>query len=204
MSRARRKGKSTSADSSEPPMPMTVIAPVPKAVAEPVQHAPRAPGLDVSMAVEEIVEISLLKVHAERRPGPLPDQFSPVIRRSSKDYTIEDPNHLKLRPTFTLLVHAAAQAAEADEDYLAKIEATFEISYRIDNVARFGQQSLSAFARLNGLFNVWPYWRELVQSTVTRLGLPPFTVPPFQPQKAVKNAVAAPPPARVEDEGSTT
>jgi preprotein translocase subunit SecB len=30
---------------------------------------------------------------------------------------------------------------------------------------------------MNGIYNIWPYWREYVQTTTSRLGLPPLTLP---------------------------
>lgn len=36
-------------------------------------------------------------------------------------------------------------------------------------------QSVAAFAEFNATFNAWPYWREYLQSTTVRMGLPPVT-----------------------------
>jgi preprotein translocase subunit SecB len=33
---------------------------------------------------------------------------------------------------------------------------------------------------LNGVFHVWPYWREMVQNTLARMGLPPLILPVFR------------------------
>jgi hypothetical protein len=42
------------------------------------------------------------------------------------------------------------------------------------------QEHLAAFAKVNGIYNVWPYFRELVQSMGSRLGLPPVVLPVFR------------------------
>lgn len=39
-------------------------------------------------------------------------------------------------------------------------------------------ESLSSFAK-NAVHNAWPYWREYIQSTCARAGLPNIEVPPF-------------------------
>jgi preprotein translocase subunit SecB len=39
---------------------------------------------------------------------------------------------------------------------------------------------LDAFAKTNAVFNAWPYWREFVQSTTVRMGLPPLVTPVFR------------------------
>jgi len=47
---------------------------------------------------------------------------------------------------------------------------------------------LQAFADGNAMMNCWPYWRELVQSMVARMNLPPFVVPllRYVPEKKKK------------------
>ena len=39
---------------------------------------------------------------------------------------------------------------------------------------------LDEFGRTNALYHVWPYWREYVQSALSRLRLPPLTIPMFR------------------------
>lgn len=39
---------------------------------------------------------------------------------------------------------------------------------------------IKAFAKTNGMLNVWPYWREFVQAATLRAGLPPLTMPLFR------------------------
>lgn len=39
---------------------------------------------------------------------------------------------------------------------------------------------LGAFANVNGIYNVWPYFRELVQSVTSRMGLPPLVLPVYR------------------------
>ena len=39
---------------------------------------------------------------------------------------------------------------------------------------------LKAFAEVNGVYNAWPYFRELLQSTAARMGLPPVVVPVYR------------------------
>jgi len=37
-----------------------------------------------------------------------------------------------------------------------------------------------AFARTNGIYNAWPYWREFVQNMIARMNLPPLVIPVFR------------------------
>ena len=55
-----------------------------------------------------------------------------------------------------------------------------EARYEIPNIEEPTLAQIRAFAKSNGMLNIWPYWRECVQSTVLRAGLPPLTLPLFR------------------------
>jgi preprotein translocase subunit SecB len=63
---------------------------------------------------------------------------------------------------------------------VVRVRATFALAYRFTEEARFSQKELSAFAKVNGIYNAWPYWRELVQSTFARMGFPQLVVPVYR------------------------
>jgi hypothetical protein len=58
------------------------------------------------------------------------------------------------------------------------IDAIFNLHYRLDEERT--QQEMEAFAQINGVFNAWPYWRELVQSTASRMLVAVPAVPPLR------------------------
>lgn len=58
------------------------------------------------------------------------------------------------------------------------IEATFLLTYAITNEGPTKSEA-EAFASATATYNVWPYWREFVQSMTTRMGLPGITIPIF-------------------------
>jgi len=60
------------------------------------------------------------------------------------------------------------------------IDATFLLAYKIENFEGLTQKGFEQFAKLNGIYNAWPYWREFVQNTVTRMGLPSLSIPVFR------------------------
>jgi preprotein translocase subunit SecB len=39
---------------------------------------------------------------------------------------------------------------------------------------------LQEFAKVNGVYNAWPYLREIVHSTTLRMGIPPLMLPLFR------------------------
>jgi hypothetical protein len=66
-----------------------------------------------------------------------------------------------------------------DEDSsIVCIEATFEAIYRAK--VRLSKDELEAFAAKNVGYNVWPYWREYLQATCSRMGVPAIKVPFYQ------------------------
>lgn len=48
------------------------------------------------------------------------------------------------------------------------------------------QRHFESFSTLNGTYNAWPYFREIVQSTIARMGLPPLTLPVYRVAAASK------------------
>jgi hypothetical protein len=62
-----------------------------------------------------------------------------------------------------------------------EVHARIALTYDSPKAADFSAEHLSAFAQGNGIYNAWPYWREFLQSSTVRMGLPPFIVPSFKP-----------------------
>ena len=62
-----------------------------------------------------------------------------------------------------------------------EIRAEYWLLYSVAPVEGLTPDNIKAFGDLNGVYNVWPYWREYVQSTVTRMGMPPLPIPVFRP-----------------------
>lgn len=60
------------------------------------------------------------------------------------------------------------------------LQATFDLLYELPKTKDFSAAALSHFANVNGVYNAWPYWRELVQSITVRMGLPPVVLPVFR------------------------
>jgi hypothetical protein len=61
------------------------------------------------------------------------------------------------------------------------LEATYIVIYDLGNAADESEEALEQFAELNGAYNAWPYWRELVQTVTGRVGLAAIVVPVFRP-----------------------
>lgn len=89
----------------------------------------------------------------------------------------EDPKKFLVAVFFTL---SASRKDDPEAEPVGTIDATFSLSYLLDTDEHIGDENLEAFAKINGVFNAWPYWREFVQNSTSRLGLPAVTVPIFR------------------------
>lgn len=89
-------------------------------------------------------------------------------------------------------IHAIIEfSLRADYEESAEAQAPFEIAatyllvYEVPSLDGIKDENVRAFGELNGVFNAWPYWREFVQATTVRMGLPPLTVPVYRPLSTV-------------------
>lgn len=90
--------------------------------------------------------------------------------------TTESPAFLRVRIHFNLLVRDVERAEE-----LFRLGVVFDAEYALNrNMPPGVAESLNAFSATNAVLNVWPYYREVVQSTTWRMGLPPFPLPLFR------------------------
>lgn len=125
----------------------------------------------------ELKHVILAETVARRKPlagGPPVDLSLSVnvnTRVNRKQRVIE------VFPRFTL----AARKGDDTEGELLHVEALFVLHYGIDSFEGLKKPNIDAFGELNGLYNAWPYWREYVQSTTVRMGLPALTIPVFRP-----------------------
>ncbi len=71
--------------------------------------------------------------------------------------------------------------ADLESGALLRLSATFRATYRLEDANSYPQDALQHFADLNGTYNVWPYWREFVNTSTGRAGLPGVIVPVFTP-----------------------
>lgn len=85
----------------------------------------------------------------------------------------ESKNVLPYAARFTLIATDKETQKKAFE-----IQVSFCVVYRIKDDYAPTQEEVEAFGATSAIFNAWPYVREIVQSLVIRMDLPPFTLPP--------------------------
>ncbi len=78
------------------------------------------------------------------------------------------------------LIFSSEKAESSNDDYKPLLEITglFEAKYLSEN--ELTKDELEAFSKDNVGYHTWPYWREYVQSTCSRMGFSPaFEVPVY-------------------------
>jgi hypothetical protein len=95
-------------------------------------------------------------------------------------------------PSFTARVAFAAgydpawvgsdKAPEYDPDDPPAVDvaAMFELSYALHEGSDLDDDDLEHFSAFNAAFNAWPYWRELAQTSTSRMRIPVLLVPLLQ------------------------
>jgi len=125
----------------------------------------------------EIEDVRLLRMSARVYTNGLAEAGKKVrLRLSSKSRCKQIGTKLSAEVRFALI-------GVQEQDVTKKVvdlSALLEISYRLTKEVELTPKQLSAFGKLNVLYNAWPYWREFVQNTVARMALPPLVVPVFR------------------------
>jgi hypothetical protein len=76
---------------------------------------------------------------------------------------------------FTFSMNEALENQESNP--LIVIECCFEAEYRLAPEFTPPEEQIEAFRSANAVFNCWPFFREFVQTSVTRMHFPPPPVP---------------------------
>lgn len=122
----------------------------------------------------ELLLVWLVESTLKRTPGPTEG----LDYRTNTEAKVEmdrKPNRLFILETFTLKA-----LPRKKKEATVSIEATFLLTYEVKGSETLDPAHAEAFARINGIYNAWPYWREYVQSVTSRMGLPGLTLPVFR------------------------
>jgi hypothetical protein len=149
----------------------------------PVSEVPNENPFVLASLVAEQVEIDII-VLAEsetKRTPTLGENFEKIsfkYETTSISYGKEEgSNRFYVVPSFSV---KSVVGDEEDPDQSLVIKATFVVFYTLKTFSGIEDKHLQAYSFTNGLFNAWPYWREFVQNTTSRMGLTPMAVPVFR------------------------
>jgi hypothetical protein len=125
----------------------------------------------------QILEIRLLESRAEQKrfDENLPRKMTQSI--GIETHLDAENSLLSVYPHFMLVVK---RHEGSPEELLVRIEARFAVTYIISSQENLSEENYEAFGQRNAVYNAWPYWREFVQSTTVRMGLPALTLPVYR------------------------
>jgi len=142
--------------------------------------------------------ISVVQIHDVRlreavcrslsEPSIVADELAAKLSHEASVKTDpEDESNLLVSVRFSLEIRQETGAKELH----AEIAAVFELSYVLPTEDSFSADEIEGFGQVIAVFNAWPYWREIVQSSLSRMGMPALTIPLYRlPQREVARAEA--------------
>jgi len=131
----------------------------------------------------EITNVKLISSQAYQSPAAAGGTHCLNININVNFHAGKKDKTLSIFPAFSLIGNLK-DSKNQDPDLIIKAE--FVLIYKVSDFTGLDQKCFEAFGKSNGIYNAWPYWREFVQNTVTRMTLPPLTIPVFrlpQPKK---------------------
>lgn len=164
-------------------------------------------NLERASLVSRSVQIESVSLTRVAMTTDVPDESGSELLRLSQRYRGRyelpacDSEIVLVQVDFRFEAHSTKDG-EPDRR-VADIAAEFLVVYRAKATSAFPADALQHFAGLNGTYNAWPYWRELVQSLTARAGMSAVTVPVFRPKvRSVEVQESLPTPTGDEDSGS--
>ncbi len=139
------------------------------------ENAKKPDQMKLAQKVSKIVEISsvnLNAIHAEKSTTEAFENADIGFHVESDSTRLE--SRIAVEIDFTVRI-----SKEAGDEQIALIGCNHTLVYQVsgDSTTEIDDECVKAFGKINGLYNCWPYIREIIQSTLTRLGLPPFALP---------------------------
>ena len=124
-----------------------------------------------------LTQITLIRSELERQPD-VPTE-SEVQLHSNFGFKT---NHEYDSEQRTLVVfvqfYTRGKFTEREEEHeLFHLEARYIVAYTHSSTEPIPGPCIEAFAQLNGIYNAWPYFREYLQCSTARMGLPTVTLP---------------------------
>ena len=146
-----------------------------------------------SLAILEVTPRSLNAYLNEPFQSSMADvELTAQWRHSLKDISLaktsaaeEEENNSQKLVLFTIETgfrFVTEQNSESDESDDSNVFGAVLADFRAAYIASedLDLDCLNEFGQRNALFHVWPYWRELVQSTCARFGFPQIVLPMYQ------------------------
>ena len=134
--------------------------------------------LTLTAVVASRVRINGIRLRCCRATADLPSPGTPLrIEFGFNGETTADRESNKIAVRAFLMVRANTADGSESRSLAFQLEAEFLLDYAINSFDGITEEELDAFGKMNGIYNVWPYWRQYVQTTTVSMGFPALTLP---------------------------
>ncbi len=128
---------------------------------------------DFSAMINEETDPLLIE---EMETQPQGFRFVKKVRETSK--SSDESDFWEYNFFYSVGARLINNTEEGEEEHvLLEITATFNAIYSAEE--KLEKESLEAFSEENVGYHVWPYWREFVQSSCSRLNVPLLQTPMY-------------------------
>jgi hypothetical protein len=165
----------------------------------------------ISLRVAAVLDIHQIRATFERLPPrDSKESLAPVFLPVEIDAQILNDSEIGVRLSYGFMALIEPETKEFALESLFEergefsdlgkkllrffAEAAFVARYQIEPGPTPSKADLLAFAEMNGQLTLTPYWREFLDASLRRAGLPPIMVPVFRAQTGA--ATPRPTPAR--------
>lgn len=126
-------------------------------------------------------EMAAVRLRKSRLTSSVPEELPEGRLRSRfshKAKTLPSASKAVLRfeIDFRMTGYLGDEGQGADDAVLS-VECSFEVTYACADGFSPQDEAVRAFREGNAIFNCWPYFREYLQSSLLRMGYPPFAAP---------------------------
>lgn len=134
---------------------------------------------DFELSVEEyqnilqnlhLEEIALNNLNVKRNDEYFGKEFGLNIKSKTRHFIVD--NRIK----FYYQLNLTAKSPDKEKPAL-KIIPEFRIEYSKQEIFKIDPEFFEIFPEASLRFIIWPYARELIQNTISRMNLPPLTLP---------------------------
>ena len=144
-----------------------------------IKPASAPPRMELAIPVSDRVQIEdvrLVRCECRIEPRALAPPHPPRLQAkfSHEASTQVGPDRIAVVTRFRF--SAIREEGEKHEPCVG-IEASFVVTYAAEGLTGLEPEHFNSFGALNGVFNAWPYWRELLHNLTFRMGLPAFVLP---------------------------
>lgn len=140
---------------------------------------------EVDSQTGELQLLGLRLIESSSKLGEMKPDALPGRARQSINFVVMISEDLKNASVNGKIKLDISYDSDETKDSAITVFASFSVGYSI--VKAFpNKDALEKFLQENAILNIWPYWREFVQSMTTRMGLPSFSVPLIYADKILK------------------